>query len=222
MKDCNSSDKKHTTLAMPRRTFLAMTSLGALALGLGINPEASMGAPAGAATGAAMAETSTAKGQNILIIYFSHSGNTRTIAEQIHSRTGGDIVELKTVKPYPDNYDTVVDMAQKEKTEHARPAISTELPDLAKYDTVFLGFPSWWGTIPMAYYTLLEKYDLGSRTVIPFVTHGGSAFGSSIQDLKRLCPKAQFREGLAVRGSRVKSAQKEVDSWLARLGLAEK
>ncbi len=212
MKDCTSSDKQHATLSMPRRTFLAMTSLGALALGLGINP--------GASVGASMADTT--KGQNILIIYFSHSGNTRTIAEQIHSRIGGDIVELKTVKPYPDNYDTVVDMAQKEKKEHARPAISTELPDLSKYDTVFLGFPNWWGTIPMAYYTLLEKYDLGNRIVIPFVTHGGSAFGSSIQDLKRLCPKARFKEGLAVRGSRVKSAQKEVDSWLSKLGLAEK
>ncbi len=216
MKDY-SSDKHHALPAVSRRTFLTLTSLGALALGLGIRPETSMGASM-----ESLAGTNTAKGQNILIVYFSHSGNTRAIAEEIRSKTGGDIVELKTVKPYPDDYDTVVDMAKKEKTEHARPAISTELPDLAKYDTVFLGFPNWWGTIPMAYYTLLEKYDLGSRTVIPFVTHGGSAFGSSVQDLKRLCPKAQFREGLAVRGSRAKSAQKEVDSWLAKLGLASK
>ncbi|MDO4840756.1 MAG: flavodoxin [Desulfovibrionaceae bacterium] len=200
-------DKKSSFLALSRRTFLTMASLGAIALGLGVGPSASFAAEA-------------AKGQNILIIYFSHSGNTRTIAEQIHSRTGGDIVELKTVQPYPDDYNTTVDMAQKEKTEHARPAITTELTDLAKYDTVFLGFPNWWGTIPMAYYTLLEKYDLGNKIVIPFVTHGGSAFGSSLNDLKRLCPKARFKEGLAVRGSRVKSAQKDVDKWLSKLGLA--
>ncbi len=200
-------DKKSSFLALSRRTFLTMASLGAIALGLGVGPSVSFAAEA-------------AKGQNILIIYFSHSGNTRTIAEQIHSRIGGDIVELKTVQPYPDDYNTTVDMAKKEKTEHARPAITTELPDLAKYDTVFLGFPSWWGTIPMAYYTLLEKYDLGNKIVIPFVTHGGSAFGSSLNDLKRLCPKARFKEGLAVRGSRVKSAQKDVDKWLSKLGLA--
>ncbi len=186
---------------------MTMASLGAIALGLGVGPSVSFAAEA-------------AKGQNILIIYFSHSGNTRTIAEQIHSRIGGDIVELKTVQPYPDDYNTTVDLAQKEKKEHARPAITTELPDLAKYDTVFLGFPSWWGTIPMAYYTLLEKYDLGNKIVIPFVTHGGSAFGSSLSDLKRLCPRARFKEGLAVRGSRVHSAQKDVDKWLSKLGLA--
>ncbi len=200
-------DKKSSFLALSRRTFLTMASLGAIALGLGVGPSVSFAAE-------------PAKGQNILIIYFSHSGNTRTIAEQIHSRIGGDIVELKTVQPYPDDYNTTVDMAKKEKTEHARPAITTELPDLAKYDTVFLGFPNWWGTIPMAYYTLLEKYDLGNKIVIPFVTHGGSAFGSSLNDLKRLCPKARFKEGLAVRGSRVHSAQKDVDKWLSKLGLA--
>ncbi len=98
---------------------------------------------------------------------------------KVSSRISGDIVGLKTVKPCPGNYDAIVDMAKKEKTEHARPAIFTGLPDLAKYDTVFLGFPSWWGTIPMACYTLLEKYDLGSRTVIPFVTNGGSALGTA-------------------------------------------
>ncbi len=159
------------------------------------------------------------RGGNKLVLYFSHSGNTRTIANYIHNRVGGDIIELKTMTPYPSDYDAVVDQAQQEQRQNARPDISTTIPNLEKYDTVFIGYPNWWGTIPMPFFTLLERYPLGRKTVIPFCTHEGSRFGRSERDLQQLCPEARMLEGFEVRGSRVERAQADVDAWLRKLGL---
>lgn len=159
------------------------------------------------------------QGDNMLILYFSHSGNTRKVAEQIHGRVGGDMIELTTVTPYPREYDSVVELAQQEQRSNARPQITTEIPNFEKYETIFIGFPNWWGTIPMPFFTLLEKYNVGNRTIIPFCTHGGSRFGRSVQDLKRLCPQARILEGFEVRGSRAAGAQRGVDAWLRAIGL---
>lgn len=158
-------------------------------------------------------------GNRVLIVYFSHSGNTRQLAEQIHARVGGDMVELKTVNPYPQSYKAVVDVAQEEQRSNARPRIATQLDNLDAYETVFIGFPNWWGTLPMPFFTLLETYDLGRKTVVPFCTHEGSRFGRSESDLKRLCPQARLLKGFEVRGSRVADAQKDVDEWLRGLGM---
>lgn len=187
-----------------RRVFLKTLALGAAALA----------APALFSTRALAAEA----GGKVLIVYFSHSGNTRRLAGFIHERVGGDMVELKTVKPYSEDYDTVVDEAKKEQEANARPAVATELPSLDGYDTVFIGYPNWWGTLPMPFFTLLEKYDLGNRTVIPFCTHEGSRFGRSERDLKALCPQARMLEGFEVRGSRVSGAADDVNEWLSGLG----
>ena len=111
-----------------RRVFLKTLALGAAALA----------APALFSTRALAAEA----GGKVLIVYFSHSGNTRRLAGFIHDRVGGDMVELKTVKPYSEDYDTVVDEAKKEQEANARPAVATELPSLDGYDTVFIGYPN--------------------------------------------------------------------------------
>ncbi len=209
----NTSLPSHTvvahqeTITQSRRGFLKC---------LGFCAAVAIAAPALSGVPAYAAETG---GSNVLILYFSHSGNTRQLAQQIHGRVGGDMVELKTVTPYPQDYDAVVDMAQKEQQNNARPQITTELPDLEAYCTVFIGFPNWWGTMPMPFFTLLEKYDLGDRNIIPFCTHEGSRFGRSESDLKRLCPQAHILKGFEVRGSRVSSAQKDVDAWLSGLGV---
>lgn len=170
----------------------------------------------------ASAYAAEAGGNKVLILYFSHSGNTRMLAEQIHDRVGGDMVELKTVAPCPQDYDTVVDMTQKEQRSNARPQIATEISNLDEYRTVFIGFPTWWGTIPMPFFSFLEKYNLGDRNVIPFCTHEGSRLGRSESDLKKLCPQAQILKGFEVRGSRVSGAQKDVDAWLNALGFSTK
>ena len=154
----------------------------------------------------------------MLIVYFSHSGNTRRLAGLIQERTGAEMVELKTVRPYPEDYDTVVEQARQEQRDNARPEISISMPDLGAYDTVFIGYPNWWGTIPMPFFTLLEAHPLGAKTVIPFCTHEGSRFGRSERDLQRLCPDARMLEGFEVRGSRVGRAQADIDAWLHKLG----
>lgn len=157
--------------------------------------------------------------EHMLIIYFSHSGNTRQLAGMIQRHAGGDMVELRTVNPYPQDYDSVVEVARQEQRADARPEISTVLSALEKYDTVCIGFPNWWGTLPMPFFTLLERYSLGNRTVIPFCTHEGSRFGRSISDLEKLCPEARILPGFEVRGSRVSGADDDVREWLGRIGL---
>lgn len=189
-----------------RRGFLKGIALGAAAV---------IAAPVLSRASAYAAE---AGGNKVLILYFSHSGNTRRLAGQIHGRVGGDMVELKTAVPYPQDYDAVVDMAQKEQQSNARPQIATEIHNWDEYHTVFIGFPNWWGTMPMPFFTFLEKYSMGDKNVIPFCTHEGSRLGRSESDLRKLCPQAHMLKGFEVRGSRVSSAQKDVDAWLDGLG----
>lgn len=202
----NNPTEKDTSL-LSRRGFLKYAAVGTLA---------ASAAPVLSRFSSAFAAES--EGGNMLVLYFSHSGNTRKVAEHIHRRVGGDIIELKTVTPYPGDYDTVVDQAQREQKNNARPQIATEIPNLDTYRTVFIGYPNWWGTIPMPFFTLLEKYALGDKTVVPFCTHEGSRFGRSERDLKGLCPRARMLEGFEVRGSRAAGAQNDVDAWLRKLG----
>ena len=169
---------------------------------------------------AVRAHAAEARGGRVLILYFSHSGNTRRLAEMIHEGVGGEMIELKTVSPYPQDYDAVVDLARQEQREHARPALSTELPDLSGYDTVFIGYPNWWGTLPMPFFTLLETYRLDGKNIVPFCTHEGSRFGRSVDDLRKLCPGAHILDGFEVRGSRVSGAREDVAEWLSGLNLS--
>ena len=167
--------------------------------------------------GAAFAAEGT--GKKILVAYFSHSGNTREIATQIHEKVGGDIFEIKTVQTYPAEYNECVQVAKREQQNDERPQLATEIPDMASYDVVFLGYPNWWGAMPMPCFTFLEKYDFSGKTIIPFCTHEGSRLGRSVRDITRLCPKSTVLEGLAVRGSSVKSARDDVAGWLRKLGM---
>lgn len=155
----------------------------------------------------------------ILVAYFSWSGNTREIATQIHERVGGDLFEIKTSKAYPADYHECTEVAKKEQAAKARPALSTKVADMASYDVVFVGYPIWWGTPPMAVFTFLEQYDLSGKTVIPFCTHGGSGLGRSAQEIAETCPKAKVLQALAVGGSGAKGAQNEVASWLRTIGM---
>ena len=156
-----------------------------------------------------------------LIVFFSRTGRTRRLAAMIRERVGGDMVELKTVKPYPQDYDATVSQAKKEQQAGARPALATELPPLEGCGTVFLGYPNWWGTMPMALFTLLEKHRFSGKTIVPFCTHGGSRLGRSVEDIKRLCPEASVLRGFAAFGSRVEEAGDQLDAWLHSLNMAQ-
>jgi flavodoxin len=163
----------------------------------------------------------------ILVAYFSWSGNAKTLAGQIAGETGGDLFEIKTVAAYPDTYNECTEVAKEEQNSDARPALLGNVQNMAQYGTVFLCYPNWWGTLPMGVFTFLESYDFSGKTIYPLVTHGGSRFGRSLDDIKKLCPKAVIGEGLDVSAfdtnpkdaPRVKSPNTDVTSWLRGLGI---
>jgi flavodoxin len=170
----------------------------------------------------------TAQSQSkILVAYFSWSGNARALAGQIAQASGGDLFEIKTVKAYPDTYNECIAAAREEQNNNVRPALSGAVANMGQYGTVFLCYPNWWGTLPMGVFTFLESYDFSGKTIYPLVTHGGSRFGRSLDDIKKLCPKAALGEGLSVSafdtnpkdGTRVTAPHRDVTAWLRKLGL---
>jgi flavodoxin len=166
--------------------------------------------------------TTYVKKGSALIAYFSHSGNTRVIAHQIHENIGGDIFEIVPVDPYPRDYDAVVEQARKELDKDYRPRLKTKVENMGSYNVVFVGSPNWWGTIPRPVATFLSEYDFSRKTIVPFCTHEGSRLGRTVTDITKLCPQSTVLDGLAVRGSDVKSAQDKVSGWLQEIGMIAK
>jgi len=154
-----------------------------------------------------------------LLAYFSHSGNTRVIANKIHEKVGGDIFEIVPVDPYPRDYDAVVERARKELSNDHRPKLKTAMVNMNAYTMVFVGYPNWWGTIPRPVAAFLEGNDFSGKAIAPFCTHEGSGLGRSVMDIKKLCPQATVHDGLAIRGGNVTNAQNEITGWLRKLGL---
>jgi flavodoxin len=146
-------------------------------------------------------------------------GNTENIAKKIQSLTGGDLFKINTVKSYPDDYTEATNVAQEEKRNNARPELAEKMADMGAYDVIYVGYPNWWGTMPMALFTFLESYDFSGKTIAPYCTHEGSGMGSSERDIKRLCPKANVLPGLAIRGGGVNSADRDVANWVKKLDL---
>ncbi|HSP47199.1 MAG TPA: flavodoxin, partial [Clostridiaceae bacterium] len=124
--------------------------------------------------------------------------------------------EIETVKSYPEDYTETTKVAEKELEVKARPELTGTVADMDKYDVIYLGYPNWWGTMPMAVYTFLESYDLSGKTIIPFCTHEGSGMGSSEWEIKKLCRNSKVLPGLAIQGSKVARADKEIQDWLKK------
>ena len=140
-------------------------------------------------------------------------GNTEIVAEFIQRAVGGDLFEVETVKPYAEDYYACIDEAQKELRSSARPEIKRYPENLDGYDVIFVGYPNWWGTMPMAMFTLLEKYDLSGKKIIPFCTNEGSGMGSSERDLKKICIGAEVVKGLSIHGAEAAQSEKQVAEW---------
>lgn len=155
-----------------------------------------------------------------LIVYFSWSGNTEAVAQEIQSQTGADLFEIVPAQPYTEDYDELLDIAQEEQSSDARPAIADTV-DLSGYDTIFLGFPNWWGDMPMIIYTFLDEYDLSGKTVAPFNTSGGSGFSDSLDMIAEMEPEARITEGLSLGSSEAEDCSDTVSGWLGSIGLAE-
>jgi sulfatase modifying factor 1 len=159
-------------------------------------------------------------GGNILIAYFSWSGNTENAAQIIQEQTGADIIELNPAEPYSSNYSEVLDQAQKDMNADARPELANHVENMEQYDTILLGYPNWWATIPMPVATFLEEYDFSGKTIIPFCSHGGGGFGQSITDISKLTPNSRIGEGLSIHYSGGTSLENDITTWLNSNGVA--
>jgi flavodoxin len=161
----------------------------------------------------------------ILTVYYSRTGNTRSVAERIHRSIGGDLVEIRAAHAYPVEYRATTEQAKRELEANFRPELASDIADIAPYGTVFIGYPNWWSTLPMALFTFLERHDMTGKTIVPFCTHEGSGLGRGPSDIRRLCPDATILDGIALRGgagghARSADAGEEIDVWLKRLDLA--
>lgn len=160
---------------------------------------------------------SSAGGKKILVVYFSYSGNTREVANQIQNVTGGDIFEIQPATAYTTVYDDLTKQAKRELESGYKPALKTKVTNIEQYDVIIVGSPCWWSTVAPPVMTFLSSYDLSGKTVIPFMTHEGSGMGRTESDIKKLCPKSTVLKGLPVRGSAVKQAKGDVVKWLHEL-----
>jgi flavodoxin len=143
-------------------------------------------------------------------------GNTEVIAKKIKDFIGGDLFEINTVKPYPLDYTETTEVAKIELRGKARPELTDRVKNIDEYDVIYLGYPNWWGTFPMAVFTFLESYNFSGKTIIPFCTHEGSGIGGSERDIKKLCPNAKVLSGIAIRGGSVAGADSQVQNWLKK------
>ena len=160
-------------------------------------------------------------------MYFSHKGEnyskgrivnlekgkTEIAAEMISNILNADIFEIVAEKEYPFNYNECIEIAKKELRENSKIKLKQDI-DIKDYDTIFVGYPNWWGTMPMPVWTFLEEKDFTNKKVLPFCTHEGSGLGKSESDIKKLIGDAEVLKGLAINGSEVNNSEKQIKKWL--------
>lgn len=160
-------------------------------------------------------------GENYSVGYIE-KGNTQIVAETIASETGADLFHIEPLKPYPTDYARCIEAAKLEKQTNARPAIKEDI-SVENYDTIFLGYPNWWGEMPMAVYTFIEKHNWHGKTVIPFCTHEGSGLSDTESHIRSACKGGKILQGLAIRGTTAQhdseTTRKAVIAWLKKLNM---
>ncbi len=166
-------------------------------------------------------DASSEKGSESLVVYFSRSGNTENVAKSIQSQTNSDIFELVPVTPYSDDYDTVADVAQEEQSSNARPAISETIENIQQYDVIYVGFPIWWGDMPMILYTFFDTYDLSEKTIAPFCTSGGSGLSDTVNEIRSLEPNATVLDGLHIGSESSLQPDEAVSQWIREIGISK-
>lgn len=140
-------------------------------------------------------------------------GNTEIAAQMLSELTGADLFKIDPILPYSKDYNECIAQAQEDQRRDARPELKKYPDSLDSYDTIYLGFPNYWGTMPMPVFTFLEHFDFNGKTIKPFCTHEGSGMGHSEQDIRRICPGANVEKGLAIYGSSVKNAESALKKW---------
>lgn len=189
-------------------------------------------ASAPAQEGSVSSAESSASARRILVAYFSQAGeqynvgvvekgNTQIVAEMIAEETGADLFHIERKESYPEKLNELLPVAQDEQKSSARPELSADVEGWDQYDTVFLGYPIWWGDMPMPVYTFLESHDFSGKTIIPFDTNGGSGLANTVDAIARACPGVAVQDGLAVTGTDAQNNQdktkEEVQDFLKGL-----
>ena len=216
---------------LTRRSFLSLTGaavLGAAALALPGCGESRGAASSASASNATAASSSAAAKSDTIVVYFSHAGenygvgvieegNTAIVAKMIAEKTGADLFEIVPSEAYPEGYDECCDVALNEQNAGARPAFAQDI-DLTSYSTVYLGYPIWWGDLPMCVYTFLEAHDWAGKDIHPFCTHAGSGLSGTESKIASTCSGANVGQGLSIAGTTAQNsrdqAQAAVDAWL--------
>jgi flavodoxins len=233
--------KKYT---LPVAAAMLALSLTACACS-GEEAQSSAAAPAASAAPAAVQQAAPGS-HKILIAYFAYgenaaipdgadasasasiqptadgmTGNTGLVAREIQKSAGGELFSIRTEAPYPASYDATVEQGRQEQQQNARPALASHIEDPASYDVIFLGYPNWWGDMPMALYTFLDEYDFSGKTIIPFCTSGGSALSDTVEAIRTAEPDAVVLDGFHVSGSSAARSGNSVDNWVRSLHLAD-
>lgn len=145
---------------------------------------------------------------------YIEKGNTEKVAEIIAELVGADLFKIEQKAPYSAEYDICIEQAKKDKQANARPELVGLPESIDEYDTIYLGYPNYWGTMPMAVYTFLDAFDFSGKTIRPFCTHEGSGLSGTEKHIAKECPKANVERGLAICGSDVDGCKSVVERWL--------
>jgi len=171
--------------------------------------------------------------KKILVAYFSRTGeeynvgfikkgNTEIVAEMIAKRTDADVFKIVPAQDYPEEYKACTEVAKTELESDARPELAVKIAGVAQYDTIFIGYPIWWGNLPRIVLTFLEGNDFSGKKIVPFCTHGGSGLAGTEREIAHACPAAEVLPGLAIVGKTARNdtpaTKKGVDAWLKTLG----
>lgn len=141
-------------------------------------------------------------------------GNTEVAAGIIQKFTGADLFKIEQQQAYSKDYNQCIAQAQADQKRNARPELTGYPESLEPYDVIYLGYPNYWGTMPMAVFTFLERYDFAGKTIRPFCTHEGSGLGGSVADIRKLCPGADVENALAIRGGSACRSEGDIKNWL--------
>ncbi len=155
--------------------------------------------------------------KKILIAYYTRTGNTEKLANQIKNFVGGNLFKIETVDEYPPSYQEVLKVSKVEIDNQYKPPIKGSVENIDKYDIVFVGTPNWYGTMAPPVATFLSLHDLSEKTIIPFATHGGGGEARCLTDIKQMSSQATVLEGIAIYGSQAETANNKISMWLNEL-----
>lgn len=235
-KECYKKQKGRKTMKKIISFFMALTMVLSLAAcSTNESPGGSTPEESSSQTNESTPAPSNTNGKN-LVAYFSMPdnvddstvvidgetlGSTQYMAYVIQETVGADIFRIEPETPYPTDHDELVDLAKEEQNDNARPKIKDTIKNFDTYENIFVGYPNWWGDMPMILYSFFDEYDFSGKTIIPFNTHGGSGFSGTVSTIKELEPNAEVLDGKSISRNDIQDAEQEIVDWVNSLGLTE-